>query len=75
MNKCIRLVLLVIAMSAVAMANEHYHPGPPSRGAAPEIDPVSGASGLALVSGIFVLIHGRRKGVKKASKGLETLIV
>jgi hypothetical protein len=63
MYKIIGLVLLGIGVGAVAMA------ALPSILNAPEIDPASGASALALVTGTFVLIRSRRKRIEKATKG------
>jgi hypothetical protein len=61
MYKITGLVLLGIGVGAVAIA-EHWT-------AAPEIDPASGTSALALVAGAFVLVRSRRKRIKKAAKG------
>jgi hypothetical protein len=49
--KAIGLLLLVIGMSGAAMADL----------TAPEIDPSSGVSVLALVSGALLVIRGSRK--------------
>jgi len=51
MNKVFALVLLGIGTGFAAMAA----PG------APEIDPASGASALALLAGAVVVIRGRRR--------------
>ena len=53
-NRLSALVLLLIGTSVALLAN----PGPP---AAPEIDPGSAVSALALVSGALLVIRGRRK--------------
>lgn len=50
MHKILGFTLLGIGISAVLQA-----------GIAPEIDPASGASVLALIAGTVVLIRGRRK--------------
>ena len=70
MCRIIGLVLLGIGVGAVAMAQSY-----PAHWSAPEIDPASGASALALVTGTFVLIRSRRKRNKRASKALETPMV
>lgn len=52
MSKIIGIMLL---MSVATLS--HAAPGP----AAPEIDPASGASALALLTGATLIIRGRRK--------------
>ena len=51
MNKIFALILLVVGGSAMAMATV----------SAPEIDPASGSSALALFAGAVMLVRGRRK--------------
>ena len=51
MRSIVVVTLLVIGVSGVALA------APP----VPEIDPVSGASALALLAGAVVLVRGRRR--------------
>ena len=64
------LILLGIGVSVFAIADDHgdhgYHGDHGDHGhhggwAAPEINPASGTSALALVAGMFVLTSGRRK--------------
>jgi hypothetical protein len=50
MNKVLGMTLLLIGASTFAFAN-----------AVPEIDPGSGASALALISGALLIARGRRK--------------
>jgi hypothetical protein len=50
MNKIVALVLLGIGAGVAAMATP-----------APEIDPASGASAVALLAGMVVVIRGRRR--------------
>jgi len=56
MKKILGFMVLTLgfAVSALAM-------GPPPPGSAPEIDPNSAISALALVSGALLVIRGRRK--------------
>lgn len=54
MKKVAGMFLIFAAMSAVAFANQ----GPP---VTPEIDPSSAASALALLSGVALMIRGRKK--------------
>jgi len=59
----IGILLLGIGLSGTAVANDHdpwpwrdhHHMG------APEIDPASGASALALLAGALLMLRGRRK--------------
>ena len=50
MRKVLGMALLLIGASAVVMANS-----------VPEIDPGSGVSALALLSGALMFIRGRKK--------------
>lgn len=52
MTKILGMMLLVIGVSGAAMA---------SAVAVPEIDPISGISALALVSGAILVIRTRKK--------------
>jgi LPXTG-motif cell wall-anchored protein len=52
MQKVLGFVLIVTAMSAVAMAGT---------AAVPEISPASAASGIAIVAGAVLVLRGRRK--------------
>jgi hypothetical protein len=49
-TKIVGLLLLLVGVSGLAVAN-----------GVPEIDPGSGASALALLSGALLVIRGRRK--------------
>jgi hypothetical protein len=49
-----RMMLLLAAAATVALAN----PGPPG---APEIDPASCTTALALIGGAWLVVSGRRK--------------
>jgi hypothetical protein len=51
-QKILALIMLAIAVQCAALAV-----GPP----APEIDPASGASALALLAGAVLVIRGRKK--------------
>ena len=51
-TKIVGMMLFLIAVSGVALANG---------GAVPEIDPGSGGTALALLSGALMVIRGRRK--------------
>jgi hypothetical protein len=50
MSKTLGMMLLMIGVAGTALAN-----------AVPEIDPGSGASALALISGALLIVRGRRK--------------
>ncbi len=52
MKKLIAIALLCVGASVLAAAQA---------GAAPEIDPGSGANALALIAGALLVIRGRRK--------------
>ena len=52
-TKTIGMILLLVGVSGLALANGV---------GVPEIDPSSGASALALLSGALLVIRGRRNG-------------
>ena len=54
MSKLTGMLLLLAGVAMVAVAN----PGPP---AAPEIDPGSCSTALALIGGAWLVVRGRRK--------------
>jgi len=54
MKKIIGIILLLASVAAVASAN----PGP---SLAPEIDPGSCTTALALIGGAWLVVRGRRK--------------
>jgi hypothetical protein len=62
MKNIIGMMLLVIGLSGLSQAVPcSPAPGGLSTCGAPEIDPASGASALALLSGAALIIRGRRK--------------
>jgi hypothetical protein len=52
MTKTVGMMLIFLALSALAIAAEPV---------APEIDPASASSALALLTGALLVIRGRRK--------------
>lgn len=54
MSRVAGTILMLIGAAGAALAGPHGF-------AAPEIDPGSAASGLALISGALIVIRGRRK--------------
>jgi len=62
MKKIIGMLLLLIGLLGLIQAAPcSTAPGGVSTCGAPEIDPASGASALALLSGATLIIRGRRK--------------
>jgi len=62
MKKIIGMLLLLIGLLGLIQASPcRPEPGGVSTCGAPEIDPASGASALALLSGATLIIRGRRK--------------
>jgi len=52
-SKITGMIVLLVGAATVALAN----PGPP----APEIDPASCTTALALIGGAWLVVRGRRK--------------